>query len=233
MVHPAYSSTPATPGAPPSSPQALSVKEAPILHHLYGCLVEATPTAVAAAVSSATPGVRTRDLFTAAATAAAPPRGALHKIFFIRALAVAPNKFRPPSMMNDQKYEHAQNVVMQRVINTALTLQSSQQLIAARQQEAGSVEGAVAALSKGEELARFTNIWLRLQNEVNALIDSTTADNTETPGIRQQLEKKEGLFRKHMMGKRVNYAARSVISPDPYIGEQAAAGHGVGGACMC
>lgn len=26
-----------------------------------------------------------------------------------------------------------------------------------------------------------------------------------------------GLFRKNMMGKRVNYAARSVISPDPYI----------------
>ena len=33
----------------------------------------------------------------------------------------------------------------------------------------------------------------------------------------QLLEKKEGLFRKHMMGKRVNYAARSVISPDPYL----------------
>ena len=33
----------------------------------------------------------------------------------------------------------------------------------------------------------------------------------------QILEKKEGLFRKHMMGKRVNYAGRSVISPDPYI----------------
>ncbi len=37
------------------------------------------------------------------------------------------------------------------------------------------------------------------------------------PGVRQLLEKKEGLFRKHMMGKRVNFAARSVISPDPYI----------------
>lgn len=37
-------------------------------------------------------------------------------------------------------------------------------------------------------------------------------------GIRQQLEKKEGLFRKNMMGKRVNFAARSVISPDPFIG---------------
>jgi len=31
------------------------------------------------------------------------------------------------------------------------------------------------------------------------------------------LEKKAGLFRKNMMGKRVNYAARSVISPDPNI----------------
>ena len=31
------------------------------------------------------------------------------------------------------------------------------------------------------------------------------------------LEKKEGLFRKNMMGKRVNFAARSVISPDPCI----------------
>lgn len=31
------------------------------------------------------------------------------------------------------------------------------------------------------------------------------------------LEKKDGLFRKHMMGKRVDYAARSVICPDLYI----------------
>lgn len=34
----------------------------------------------------------------------------------------------------------------------------------------------------------------------------------------QLLEKKEGLFRKHMMGKRVDFAARSVICPDMYIG---------------
>lgn len=30
------------------------------------------------------------------------------------------------------------------------------------------------------------------------------------PGIRQGLEKKEGLFRMHMMGKRVNFACRWV-----------------------
>jgi len=33
----------------------------------------------------------------------------------------------------------------------------------------------------------------------------------------QVIEKKSGLFRKHMMGKRVDFAARSVISPDPFI----------------
>ena len=35
-------------------------------------------------------------------------------------------------------------------------------------------------------------------------------------GIKQLLEK-EGLLRKYMMGKRVNYAARSVVSPDLWI----------------
>ena len=59
--------------------------------------------------------------------------------------------------------------------------------------------------------------WYNLQQHTCALIDSSTADNPANPGVRQQLEKKEGLFRKNMMGKRVNFAARSVISPDPYI----------------
>lgn len=36
-------------------------------------------------------------------------------------------------------------------------------------------------------------------------------------GICQLLEKKEGIFRQKMMGKRVNFACRTVISPDPYI----------------
>ncbi|CAF1240501.1 unnamed protein product [Rotaria sordida] len=36
-------------------------------------------------------------------------------------------------------------------------------------------------------------------------------------GILKVIEKKEGLFRMYMMGKRVNYAGRSVISPDPFI----------------
>lgn len=33
----------------------------------------------------------------------------------------------------------------------------------------------------------------------------------------QTIEKKEGIIRMHMMGKRVNFACRTVITPDPYI----------------
>jgi DNA-directed RNA polymerase I subunit RPA1 len=33
----------------------------------------------------------------------------------------------------------------------------------------------------------------------------------------QVIEKKEGVIRMHMMGKRVNFAARSVITPDPFL----------------
>lgn len=91
---------------------------------------------------------------------------------------------------------------------------------------------------------KLYNIWIRLQAHVNIVFDSDM-DKLMTekyPGIRQVctptqnkvlhfhctalhlsvcgqiLEKKEGLFRKHMMGKRVDYAARSVICPDMYIG---------------
>lgn len=46
---------------------------------------------------------------------------------------------------------------------------------------------------------------------------STRISDKDLVGLRQLIEKKEGLFRMKMMGKRVNYAARSVISPDPYI----------------
>lgn len=37
-------------------------------------------------------------------------------------------------------------------------------------------------------------------------------------GVKQTIERKEGLFRMNMMGKRVNFTARSVISPDVNLG---------------
>ena len=36
-------------------------------------------------------------------------------------------------------------------------------------------------------------------------------------GIRQLLDKKTGILRQKMMGKRVNHSCRTVISPDPFL----------------
>ncbi|KFV62043.1 DNA-directed RNA polymerase I subunit RPA1, partial [Dryobates pubescens] len=84
-----------------------------------------------------------------------------------------------------------------------------------------ALDRSVLATIPGQSLAdKLYNAWIRLQSHVNIVFDSDM-DKLATekyPGIRQLLEKKEGLFRKHMMGKRVDFAARSVICPDMYIG---------------
>jgi hypothetical protein len=39
----------------------------------------------------------------------------------------------------------------------------------------------LSAQQRAAESERFTQAWLRLQGEVNALIDSTTAENSDQP----------------------------------------------------
>ncbi|SPQ27410.1 70d7be7a-7ac4-4b2d-ad0c-e680c83d4e47 [Thermothielavioides terrestris] len=73
------------------------------------------------------------------------------------------------------------------------------------------------------DMSSLYQAWTELQDAVNSLVDRDknpiqgAAGKRNEEGIKQKLEKKEGLFRKNMMGKRVNFAARSVISPDPNI----------------
>ena len=44
-----------------------------------------------------------------------------------------------------------------------------------------------------------------------------TSNSQSVLGLKQIIEKKDGLLRMHMMGKRVNYACRTVITPDPNL----------------
>ena len=129
--------------------------------------------------------------------------------FFVQTLLVAPSKFRPPSKMGDMVFEHPQNTSLTTIIQANLSL--------------AELFRTPPTVPEPPEVraGRAVRAWLALQSGVNRLIDATKADTQEAKqaiGIRQQLEKKEGLFRMNMMGKRVNFAARSVISPDPYLG---------------
>ncbi|ORY31547.1 beta and beta-prime subunits of DNA dependent RNA-polymerase [Rhizoclosmatium globosum] len=147
-------------------------------------------------------------------------------IFFLEVVAVPPSRFRPASKMGDMVFEDAQNLHLTEILKANAFIRQqrvewkaeSERIYSAAK---GSKISAEDQLKLSNYLVKIGNGCIKLQEEVNYLIDSARAPakmgQIPPPGVRQLLEKKEGLFRKHMMGKRVNYAARSVISPDPYI----------------
>ncbi|CBZ52145.1 putative DNA-directed RNA polymerase I largest subunit [Neospora caninum Liverpool] len=67
--------------------------------------------------------------------------------------------------------------------------------------------------------AWLTSYAVQLQQKVNEIVDKTKAEKplTAPAGIRQWMERKAGTIRQKLMGKRVNYAARTVLAPDALI----------------
>eukprot|EP00250_Pteridium_aquilinum_P003381 c13694_g1_i1 orf=235-4305(+) len=130
--------------------------------------------------------------------------------FFLESVLVPPNRFRPPNKMQGTILEHPMNVLYADLLQANMNLMN-----VLRDGSSKYKTEALAAINS----AQVTSLWLSLQNCMNKLIDSSTAigKKSEQSGVRQLLEKKDGLFRMNLMGKRVNYSCRSVISPDPYI----------------
>ncbi|THV08343.1 beta and beta-prime subunits of DNA dependent RNA-polymerase [Dendrothele bispora CBS 962.96] len=140
-------------------------------------------------------------------------------MFFMEVIPVAPTRFRPPAKMNDTLFEHPQNELLAKVLNTSYRLRDLN--IDVRSASRKSAEYDEAAREK--LMSSLLAALIQLQVDVNSFMDSSKNPSPvrqgklPPAGVKQGLEKKEGLFRKHMMGKRVNYAARSVISPDVNI----------------
>ena len=157
-----------------------------------------------------------------------------YEVFFFDALAVPPSKYRPLSQFKEQRFDNAQtvqlakllqqNIAIKEILNEIAAAAAADTVTSATQESTEKLisslvvaTGAKKAPSVHEKLQAA---WLQMQTIVNVLYDSEMDKmNPEAapPGLKQLLEKKEGLFRKHMMGKRVNYAGRSVISPDAFI----------------
>lgn len=124
-----------------------------------------------------------------------------YSMFFLDTILVPPIKFRPPSKGGDSVMEHPQTVLLGKVIEANMRLGNAYE-------------------SKSGHSKTVVDRWIALQQSVNVSFDSKTMGQGQrvgASGICQLLEKKDGIFRQKMMGKRVNFACRSVISPDPYL----------------
>uniref|UniRef100_A0A8D0FZH9 DNA-directed RNA polymerase subunit n=1 Tax=Strix occidentalis caurina TaxID=311401 RepID=A0A8D0FZH9_STROC len=156
-------------------------------------------------------------------------------MFFLDLLVVPPSRYRPVNRVGDRLFTNGQTVNLQAVMKDAKLIRKLLVFMAKEQcqpikiaEEIQTVrvnneplDHSVLTMIPGQTIAdKLYNAWIRLQSHVNIVFDSDMDKLTteKYPGIRQLLEKKEGLFRKHMMGKRVDFAARSVICPDMYIG---------------
>ncbi|KAJ3679103.1 hypothetical protein LUZ60_017114 [Juncus effusus] len=131
-------------------------------------------------------------------------KGKEYEMFFLRVLLVPPNKFRPAADSHANQngvLEHPHNALLSKVIQTNNNLQE-------------------LSRKKEQDSTAILNYWMSLQRRVCVLYDSSKGVvrmDKEASGFRQILEKKSGILRQKMMGKRVNFACRSVISPDPYL----------------
>uniref|UniRef100_A0A8C2Z3L7 DNA-directed RNA polymerase subunit n=1 Tax=Cyclopterus lumpus TaxID=8103 RepID=A0A8C2Z3L7_CYCLU len=138
--------------------------------------------------------------------------------------------YRPINRLGDQMFTNGQTVNMQAVMKDCGVVSKLLAIIAGEKtvpedeqkedEEQQQTDQTFLVAIPGVTLTdKLYNTWVRLQTHINIVFDSDMDKMIveKYPGIRQILEKKDGLFRKHMMGKRVDYAARSVICPDMYI----------------
>ena len=145
-------------------------------------------------------------------------------IFFVDVLAVPPPNARPCQFTGGALTIHPQSTSLQRLIETVTVLK--QVLLVVRQdvkEDDLSAEAKVMIKGlRGDHItAKMDSIWKEMQADVDRVLDremNTSKNNAKSGwGFKQLIERKQGLFRMHMMGKRVNFAARTVITPDPNI----------------
>lgn len=122
-------------------------------------------------------------------------------MFFLDCLLVTPTRFRPPAKMGEQLFEHPHNELLSKVLVTTYNLRDQNAELLKAQEKDSSID----ETTKRRLLGRLLETLVQLQVDVNSFMDSsknpTRLGQGKLPpaGVKQNLEKKEGLFRMHMM----------------------------------
>ena len=132
---------------------------------------------------------------------------ALADMFFVDVVSVTPTRFRPPAKMGEELFENPQNSLLSATITTCKRIQDlNHRLVEHAKAERGDdVLEVIDKIEAGRLFGLLLEALIKLQHDVNSFMDSsknpTIMGQGKLPpqGIKQLLEKKEGLFRKHMM----------------------------------
>jgi DNA-directed RNA polymerase beta' subunit len=114
-------------------------------------------------------------------------------MFFMHAVIVPPNRYRPEDKTGDSIAESSKNKLYKGILDTCDVLRQIQNEMQGRPNELGY---------RQRNFDDLQTQLVNLQGSVNALIDRDAnpvqgrAAVTNPDGIKQSLEKKEGLFRK-------------------------------------
>ena len=122
-------------------------------------------------------------------------------MFFVEFIPVTPTRFRPPAKLGDTLFEHPQNELLTRLLNTSYRLRDLNAELNAVSVKNAEYDDAI----RRSVLQNLLNTLIQLQVDVNSFIDSSKnpqpvrQGKLPPAGVKQGLEKKEGLFRKNMM----------------------------------
>ncbi|EKX73872.1 DNA-directed RNA polymerase I, putative [Theileria equi strain WA] len=171
------------------------------------------------------------------------PQSRFHgwRIFIMDCMGVSPNRFRPPLVTSDKQIVlHARSsalleiVIANEFLKILFRVKNHPNI-----QEAFKDEEYISKLLgynvNETQLRQFEeyvcgsgcdfnssiyNHTLNLQRRLSMYMDSGkqgTSTLAQRPGIKQSMEHKSGTVRQNMLGKRVNYSARTVIAPDCFM----------------
>lgn len=122
-------------------------------------------------------------------------------MFFMDVVPVSPTRFRPPAKMGETLLENPHNSLLTKVLTTSYRLRDLNAELRAVSVKSSSYNDD----TRRKLLGTLLETLIQLQIDVNSFIDSgknpakLRNGMLPPPGIKQVLEKKEGLFRMHMM----------------------------------
>ncbi len=121
-------------------------------------------------------------------------------MFFLEVVPVTPTRFRPPQNIQDTLYQHPQNELLTSILHVSYRIKSLSTDLKAHS----------ASIDQAQWTKTFENMIetvLLLQTNINSFLDSNRnpvrmrkgGQSAPPAGVRQLLEKKDGLFRRNMM----------------------------------